>query len=72
MCKADFTGYFGYFLFMIMKFSINTFIPVDGQSNCFTNYASKREEIMLMGVTRQSVSNERHSGYGRNTKTSPC
>ena len=49
MCKADFTGYFTNFLFMIMKLSTNTFIPVDGQSNCSTKYASKREEIVLMG-----------------------
>lgn len=49
MCKADFTGYFANFLFMIMKLSTNTFIRVDGQSNCSTNYASKRAEIALMG-----------------------
>jgi len=62
MCKADFTGYFANFLFMIMTLCTNTFIRVDGQSNCSTNYASKRAEIVLMEVTRQLVSAERLSG----------
>jgi hypothetical protein len=34
---------------MVMKLYTNTFIPVDVQSNCSTNYASKRAEIVLMG-----------------------
>lgn len=72
MCKADFTGYFANFLFMIMKLSTDTFIRVDGQSNCCTNCASNREEIVLMGVTRQLVSAERLSGYHTLTKTSCC
>jgi hypothetical protein len=72
MCKADFTGYFANFLFMIMKLYTNTFIPVDGQSNCSTNYVSKGAEIVLMRVTRQSVSAERLSGYHTLTKTSSC
>jgi hypothetical protein len=72
MCKADCSGYFANFLFMVMKLSTNTFIPVDGQSNCSTNYASKRAEIVLMGVIRQSVSAERLSGYHTPTKTSSC
>jgi hypothetical protein len=55
MCKADFIGYFTNFLFMIMKFSTNTFIRVDGQSDCSTNYVSKGAEIVFMVVTERLV-----------------
>ena len=58
MCKADFIGYFTNFLFMIMKFSTNTFIRVDGQSDCSTNYVSKGTEIVFMGVTERLVTAE--------------